>query len=494
MNLLLILAASLALVAGQRRNKPTPARNTEDTDGYYDERNCAAPDFEERTTAHDGWQCLCNQLNLERENCEKNAERIAQKHNLKVCTDKPNYYLGKDNKCLYESLVESSSDPAGKALQFAIDLFRAADPQDPTKNFIISPLSPQILLAQLTDGCSEPARVELVRALQLNSGEATALAAAMVEATRKDSSLNKLDIASIFFKSVNMQLTDQFNRERKDNKIQMRDVDFSNTAEAVRTINDWVNTATRGKIPEIVTDANLSPDLSMMLLNAIYFRGTWQFRFNETDKRGQFRTSKQGTRMPVYMMSQVNKLRFGELNFDGYYSPTRGMRWVELPYDGDELSMIFMLPKQQYKLEETLQQINSTHLKSIFSRIGDNYNPTKIHLKVPKFTIRDSVALVEPLKKLGIRRIFEDDTALSRLSKTPTKVGDVKQEAYLSVDESGTTATAVSKITIIPLSVGPPDDMDFICDEPFVVMIVDKTRQIPLFMAKVNKPLKPERN
>lgn len=69
-------------------------------------------------------------------------------------------------------------------------------------------------------------------------------------------------------------------------------------------------------------------------------------------------------------------------------------------------------------------------------------------------------------------------------------MGDVKQDAFLKVDEDGTTATAVSRVTIIPLSLNMYEDMDFVCDEPFMVMVVDKTRQIPLFMAKIRKPEK----
>lgn len=92
--------------------------------------------------------------------------------------------------------------------------------------------------------------------------------------------------------------------------------------------------------------------------------------------------------------------------------------------------------------------------------------------------------------QLGVKQIFESDTALNRLSKSPVKVGDVKQDSFLSVDEKGTTATAVSKITIIPLSLNAYEDIHFVCDEPFMVMIVDKTSEIPLFMGKIKQPLK----
>lgn len=374
-------------------------------------------------------------------------------------------------------------------MQFALDLFKAADPKNLDKNYVISPLSPQILLAQLIEGCSDDARQEMIEGIKLNSGEVASLIDSLHETANKDDAMNKLDIASIFYKSKNMNLTDEFNVSRKKNQIKLESIDFSDTVNAVQKINEWVNQKTRGNIQEIVSEQNLSPDMSMLLLNAIYFKGTWRYKFNDTDKRGSFHSS-EGKKMAVHMMNQTNRLRFGEINFGEYWDPDTGLRWVELPYEGDQLSMILLLPKTRFELDKNLEQVTGAHLQEIFKVIKRDYNPNKIHLKLPKFTIKDSISLVEPLKKLGVKQIFESDTALNKLSKTPVKVGDVKQDSFLSVDEQGTTATAVSKITIIPLSLNAYEDIHFECTEPFMVMIVDKTSEIPLFMGKIRQPLK----
>ncbi|XP_058817574.1 uncharacterized protein LOC131680876 [Topomyia yanbarensis] len=487
---------ALALAQSNRNRRPNspqrlpPGGAQVVNNEFVDERNCQTG--QAPGTPPDQWECLCNQVQYERAECEQQIEKLLQANpNIKLCTDQPHYYLGTNQKCHYEADWESSNNPAGKAMQFALDLFRTADPKNPTENFVISPLSPQVLLAQLTDGCSEPARIEMIKALQLNSREVNSLVDALVYAANKASAANKLDIASIFFKSVYVNLTEKFNMARKENRIRMRDLDFSNTKQAAQEMNEWVNQMTRGNIPEAVTERNLSPDTALMLLNAIYFKGTWQYKFNESDtnKRGTFEVQR-GQKMSVHMMSQSNHLRFGEINFGQYSDPNWGLRWVELPYDGDELSMILLLPKARHQLDESLKQVTGRHLQDIFQTIRRDHNPITIHMQVPKFTIRDSISLVEPLMKLGVKRIFEDDRALSGLSTTPTKVADVKQEAFLSVDEQGTTATAVTKVTIIPLSLSSYNDIDFVCDEPFMAMIVDKTREIPLFMAKIRQPLK----
>lgn len=450
----------------------------------YDPRNC------NRDTT-DNWECVCNQLGLPRNQCESRFEKVLQANpGYKLCKDYSPYYVA--TECQSIAYWQTSSDPTGKAMQFALDLFKAADPKNPEKNYVISPLSPQILLAQLTEGCSDDARMEMINGIKLNGGEANSLIEDLRATANKDNSLNKLDIASIFYKSKNMNLTDEFNQSRKKNQIKLESIDFSDTTSAVEQINNWVRQKTRGNIQEIVSEQNLAPDMSMLLLNAIYFKGTWRYKFNETDKRANFHTA-DNQKMPVHMMKQTNRLRFGEINFGEFWDPDTGLRWVELPYEGDEISMILLLPKTRFQLEENLANVTGTHLQEIFKVIKRDYNPNKIHLKVPKFTIRDSISLVEPLKKLGVKQIFENDSALNRLSKTPVKVGDVKQDSFLSVDEKGTTATAVSKITIIPLSLNAYEDINFVCDEPFMVMIVDKTSQIPLFMGKIRQPLKVKR-
>lgn len=492
MKLLIVLSACLVIALAQKRQKNRHNQQPlyQPTDEFYDERGCDqmfgnSPDV-------NPWACLCNQFQLALDTCEQDIEqRLPQISGAKVCKDQPHYYISLQDRCHYDRAFDSSNNAAGKAMQFALDLFQAADPKNPKDNYIISPLSPQVLLAQLTEGCSEKARMEMVKGLKINGNEAAALVEALTTAANKDSTANKLDIASAFFKSKDIMLRQNFRDDAKLNQFKMEDIDFSDAQQAVQTVNEWASRKTRGNIPQVITEQNISPDMAMLLMNAIYFKGTWLYQFNETqtNKRAQFESSN-NVRMPVHMMAQSNKLRFGEINYGPYSDPEQGLRWVELPYDGDELSMIVLLPKTRHQLDEMLRQTNGTHFQDIFKTIRRNYNPIKIHLKMPRFTIKTSVSLVQPLKQIGIKQIFEDDNPLPKLFSTPTRVGDVKQDAFLSVDEKGTTAAAVSRVTIIPLSLNAYEDINFTCDEPFMVMVVDKTREIPLFMAKIRQPLK----
>ncbi|XP_055539886.1 leukocyte elastase inhibitor-like [Wyeomyia smithii] len=376
---------------------------------------------------------------------------------------------------------------SNKTIPFALDLFQAADHGDPEQNFIISPLSPQILLAQLAEGCSKLARDELNRVVRLSSDEGKQLTDALTEIANRNSAANKLDIASSIFKSDRLELSGKFKAARKTSQIPIVNVDFSNKNKAAGQINQWAKQMSRGNIPEIVTQDSLPNDAAMLLLNAIYFKGNWRYKFNETDtdRNGKFEASK-GHTIPVQMMTQSNKLRHGLVILDD--ERELGLRWVELPYLGDELAMILMLPTYRHELDSLLKQLTPEHMEQIFNTIKHNYNPIKIHVKLPKFAIKNRVTLTEPLKKLGVKRIFEDNRALSEMFLTPTKVADAMQDVFLSIDEQGATATAVSAVTTINLSLNPYQDMDFTCDEPFAVFVVDKVNRVPLFMAKIRQP------
>ncbi|XP_053693382.1 antichymotrypsin-2-like [Sabethes cyaneus] len=266
----------------------------------------------------------------------------------------------------------------------------------------------------------------------------------------------------------------------------IEDVDFFNTNYAIRQINQWAKQKTRGHISGIVSD-DLSKDTAILLLNAMYFKGSWRYRFNETDTdlNGQFEVTT-GRTIAVQMMAQSNNLNHGDIIFNK--AQQLGLRWVELPYEGNELAIIVMLPTVHHQLDEMLKQLTLDSLQKMFSTIEQNYNPNEVHLKLPKFSIKSTVALNEPLKMLSVKRIFGSDSHPSRMTTIPTRVDDVKQELSFSVDENGSIGTAVSKITVFPLSAKPFPDIHFTCNQPFAVFVVDKVNRIPLFVARIRLP------
>ncbi|XP_053671675.1 leukocyte elastase inhibitor-like [Anopheles nili] len=372
-----------------------------------------------------------------------------------------------------------------KVMDFSLKLFQKAFPSDNSKNYIISPLMVQTLLSYLTEGASNVTRQEMETVLRLNTVDLADIARALGPAEYGDTPKYKLDIASQIYKSTNFELLPGFRESLKRNQAPLEEMDFSNKRKAVETINDWVKQQTREKILEVVDEKTMDPETQLLLLNAIYFNGTWMYKFNNKTDRGFFYHSDQQTeRMPVNMMHLTQELRNGNTKPDSY---ARGMAWLELPYNGDRMSMILFLPNERFQLERELRKLTVQDLDNILAEI-ERDETSKVRVQLPEFKAESTVSLVEPLKSMGVASMFGDKKPFDRMSNENVKVSDVKQKSFLTVNRHGTVATTVTVATVIPLSI--THTMEFKADQPFALMIVDKHKKLPLFFAKISQPLK----
>ncbi|XP_052868565.1 leukocyte elastase inhibitor-like [Anopheles cruzii] len=372
-----------------------------------------------------------------------------------------------------------------KVMEFSLQLFKtAAFGSSPAGNFILSPVMVQMLLAYLIDGASNISRAELKSVLQLTMDDLKELQQTLKpDAETAVVPKYKLDIASQIFKSTQIELLPAFQESLKRNKVPLQEMDFSNRRVAVNEINHWVNVTTRQRITSIVDENSLDPDTQLMLLNAIYFNGSWQYSFNRTVPRATFHLN-ENTRSSCNMMVLSRELRYGNTQPD---HETHGLYWIELPYTGDTMSMILLLPNERFQLDRELQRFQAHDLENILSEIRGNIKD-KIKVNLPMFKADSTVSLVEPLKKMGLSSVFGTGNPFDKLSNTAVKISDVRQKSFLTVNMHGTVATSVTTLTVIPLSISRT--MDFIADQPFAAIIVDKQKGIPLFIARISKPTK----
>jgi serine protease inhibitor len=75
----------------------------------------------------------------------------------------------------------------------------------------------------------------------------------------------------------------------------------------------------------------------LVLTNAIYFKGNWASQFKEDRTRDDAFTLLDGSKVQVPMMNQ--RAEFG-------YAETDRLQVLEMPYVGEELSMVVLLPKK----------------------------------------------------------------------------------------------------------------------------------------------------
>ena len=256
-------------------------------------------------------------------------------------------------------------------------------------------------------------------------------------------------------------------------------LDFAKAPESCRqTINNWVSDRTENKINDLLAPGSVSPMTRLVLTNAIYFNAAWASKFDKNSTRdGQFHLS-DGSTVTVPMISQ-------EHNFN--YTEGSGYQAIELPYDGNQLSMVALLPAagqfSQFESSLTSQQINN---------IIDKMQDSKVDLTMPKFTIESSFDLVSELGALGITDAFSPAKAdFSGMDGAKDLfIGDVVHKAYVSADESGTEAAAASAV-IMMAGAAPGENVkpiNMTIDWPFIFLIRDIPTGTVLFIGRVMNP------
>lgn len=367
-----------------------------------------------------------------------------------------------------------------QAMDFALNLFKNLD-RPANGDSVISPLLPQQLLSNLVDYASPIARQQLQKTAKLDSHQLSDMTKTLDKVSK--STVNTIETAMANFVANDVRLNNTYLNDVRVRDVEVLYVDFTNPAMAARKANKWVSDKTHQLINEVLNPSAINPYTRLLLANTIYFKGKWKYTFIET-KPGTFESTPNHPR-PLSKMYQLNKLRYGELNFpDG-----NGLRWVELPYEGGDLAMLVFLPTQRHQLEASLRQLKSQDLAKVMADMQTPYINTKVHLHMPKFTLTDTVSLIPALKKMGLHSIFQDADALQYLANESTMVSDVTQRSFMSVDEFGTKATSVASLSIITLSITPQyKDVRFDVDQPFLVMVVDKQERYPFFIGQIYDP------
>jgi len=218
-----------------------------------------------------------------------------------------------------------------------------------------------------------------------------------------------------------------------------------------------------------------------VLMNAIYYKGDWTNKFDESATQDRTFTFLDGSTAQVPTMS-------GEVT--ARYTSGEGYRVVELPYGRRNFSMVIVIP-DDHAFESFMNTFDGEEWLEVTRRLGSTNEWMAADVYLPKFKYRtNSFFLNETLQNLGMQQAFEGGAAdFSALSDTPVFVGFVKQDSYIDVNEEGTEAAAITTIGIRVESVGPePTKPTFVIDRPFLYGIRERTTNTLLFMGHVVDP------
>ena len=257
----------------------------------------------------------------------------------------------------------------------------------------------------------------------------------------------------------------------------LRILDFIAETEKSRlTINKWVYDQTEERIEDLIPQGAIGELTRLVLTNAIYFNAAWAYPFDEDmTANGPFYLL-DGGQVIVPMMKQTES--FGYTEGEGYQA-------VELLYDGDELSMVILLPEagQFEAFEEGFQ---AQQVSDIISGL----QPTEVALTMPQFEFDSEFSLKDTLAGMGMPIAFSDRADFSGMTGNPELlISDVVHKAFVAVDEAGTEAAAATAV-IMELTAVPEPPVEVTIDRPFIFLIRDIETGAILFVGRVLNPVR----
>jgi serpin B len=366
----------------------------------------------------------------------------------------------------------------------AFDLYQALSNKD--GNLFYSPYSISVALAMTYAGARSETEREMADTLHFALPQDRLhpafnaldleLAARGAGAKGKDGEGFRLNIVNAIWGQQDYQfLADLLDVLAENYGAGLRLLDFANAPEQSRVkINEWVSDQTEGRIEDLIPPGVIRSLTRLVLTDAIYFNAAWQYPFDKnTTSNGLFQLLNGGD-VTVPMMEQTESFCYTE--GDNYQA-------IELPYDGQELSMVILLPKAgQFDAFEKL--LDAELVKAIV----DKLETCRVALTMPKFEYESSFSLKQALSTLGMGVAFASDADFSGMDGTrDLLIQDVLHKAFVSVDEAGTEAAAATAV-IVGLKSVPAQAVEMKIDQPFIFLIRDIPTGSTLFIGRVLNP------
>jgi serpin B len=347
------------------------------------------------------------------------------------------------------------------------------------KNILISPLSVYQIISLLSNGAKGKTQEEILQTLLIDeniSDKTLDKLNSNNENIIKDvKNSGKIKIANAILSKIEL-LNSFINIGKKYDS-------YIAKLEGVEQVNDWCRKHTNGKITKLID--SLSPDIQIVLLNAIYFYSDWKNEFEkEYTKKKNFKNADKS-------ISQVDMM-YQTLKYINYYEDET-IQMIELPYkDNNNLSMIIILPRED-KYSSSYDYLNKENID--FTKLVNNLSKVEeVYFHFPRFEFEYSIELKDVLKNINMVSAFTTNADFSNINSTISLyVSEIIQRTYIKVTETGTEAAAVTGVIIAPTSLPPPEiTYDMNVNHSFIYMIRDKSikdvdnNELMLFIGSCN--------
>lgn len=364
---------------------------------------------------------------------------------------------------------------------FALDLYARLRSQK--GNLVFSPYSMSSALAMTYAGARGTTEAEMAKALRFGMGQ-TRTHAAFAQVSRSLDEAGRsagveLAVANSLWPDVRTRLLPAYTAlMRQRYGVTITPLDYAHRTEKARqTINGWVEGKTRRKIKDLLNRGAVNALTTLVLVNAMYFKGNWAVAFR-----------------PEYTLPQdfavpgAGKVRVPMMNQKGMfpYARVAGAHLLEMPYKGGRLAMVFVLPERSGGLTAMERSLKP----AILAAWQKALRPQEVRVAVPRFRALWGTFEMKPiLKALGMRKAFTSDADFSGMTGGRcTGIDHVLHKALVEVNETGTVAAAAT--AVVMTKGAPRPSAVFRADRPFLFYIRDRRTGTILFMGRILDPRK----
>ncbi|CAB1349649.1 unnamed protein product [Coregonus sp. 'balchen'] len=371
---------------------------------------------------------------------------------------------------------------------FSLELFKKITESNKTGNIFYSPLSISSALAMVSLGARGNTATQMSESLHLHKATDNV----HVGFSKLMSELNKkgapyaLSLANRLYGEQSYQFVETFLGDTKKHyNAELEAVDFKSNAETARqNINAWVENQTAEKIKNLLAEGIVDHLTRLVLVNAIYFKGNWEKKFKETSTSDALFKLNKNESKPVKMMHQKAK-------FPLTFIPEANCQILELPYVGNELSMLIMLPNEMEDDTTGLKKLEKelTYNNLVEWTRPDMMDTVEVQVGLPKFKLEESLDLKDLLVSMGMTDAFDDSKSdFSGMSPSNDLVlSEVIHKAFVEVNEEGTEAAgATAAIMMMRCAMRTPK---FVADHPFLFFIRHNPTQSILFYGRYCSPI-----
>lgn len=366
--------------------------------------------------------------------------------------------------------------------KFAIDYYNKIDTG---KNIFFSPFSISTALAMTYEGASGKTAEEMQNVFYFpeNDLERRASFAKIYNSLNNSVSKGNYDLSianSLWAEQTYEFYQSYFDLIEKYYYGKVNNVDFVNYPEEQRQkINAWVEEQTKNKIKDLLpeTPPSITTETRLVLTNAIYFKGDWATKFKE-----------ENTKQEDFFVSENNivKAQLMEQEEEFFYYKDNEFQYLELPYKGEEISMLIILPlNNEGKINYDFDIPTAEQLMELKEKMFKQ----EVIVRIPKIKLETKYEMKKDLQEMGLREAFTNSANFSKMDpENFVRISEIYHKAFVEINEEGTEAAAATAVVIIEKTAFVQTEL-FKANKPFAFIIKNNNEEI-LFMGKIVDPTK----